>query len=350
MSNHYKCSPRQARKFVLECIAAGLVPFLQSSPGMGKSSIVKRVAKDFSLKVIDHRLSTSEPTDMTGLPRFDAKGFATFAPFVDLFPIAGTPLPPDKEGWLLFLDEVNAASRSVQAAAYKLILDRMVGQHRLHDSVGMVMAGNLASDRAITNPLSTAMQSRVVHLELEINFKEWLEDVALPEKYDKRIIGFLMQFNNKLMDFKPDHHELTFCCPRTWEFVNRLLTDQTGAAKPVTDETAILLSGTITSGVAMEFVQFTKVYASLLSIYDIRKDPGNCALPNDNAMKWAVITNMMDSIDDDNFDDLATYADRFDLSFRILFYRSILVRKDELRLHPKWGSHASKIVKYLAAP
>lgn len=338
----FKCKPRQARKFIIECIQAGLVPFIQSSPGIGKSAIVRSIAQDFSLELIDHRLSTSEPTDMTGLPRFDQFGNAYFAPFVELFPLEDSEIPPGKEGWLLFLDEFNSAPRAVQAAAYKVVLDRMIGQRRLHPHVAVVAAGNLASDRAIVNPLSTAMQSRVVHLEMEVDFNQWLEDVALKQNYDSRIIAFLMQFNHKLMDFKPDHHEKTFSCPRTWEFVNRLI-----SGKTITDESAILLTGAITSGVAMEFVQFTKIYKDLVSIYDIRKDPTGCKIPTDNALKWAVVSNMMEKVDDENFKDLSIYASRFDLSFRILFYRSILIRKPGLRTHPEFGPAAAEIIKYI---
>lgn len=349
MSNLYTCKPRQVRKFIIECIQAGLVPFLQSSPGSGKSAITRSISNDFDLKLNDVRLSCQEPTDLTGLPGFK-DGRAYFAPFSELFPIEGTPLPQrlenekmvNRNGWLLFLDEFNSASRSVQAAAYKLILDRMVGQHRLHSNVAIVAAGNLTTDRAIVNPISTAMQSRLIHLEMIVDFNEWLEDVALKENYDSRIIAFLMQFNEKLMDFRPDHQEHTFCCPRTWEFVNRLIT-----GKEVNDETAILLTGAITSGVAMEFVQFTKVFKDMISIHDIRRDPKTCRLPTENALKWAVITHMMEKVDDKNFKDLHTYADRFDISFRILFYRSILIRKPELRTHPNFGPAAAGIERYL---
>jgi hypothetical protein len=343
MSNLYKCKPRQARRFIVDCIKAGLVPFLQSSPGMGKSSITKSVSNEFELKLIDHRLSTSEPTDMTGLPHFTPEGRAMFAPFSELFPVEGDPLPKGKSGWMIFLDEFNSAPRSVQAASYKLILDRMVGQHPLHSNVVIVAAGNLATDRAIVNPISTAMQSRVIHLEMEIDFDEWLEDVAFKEGYDSRIMAFLMQYPGKLMDFRPEHHEKTFCCPRTWEFVNRLIKNKS----TVNDEDAILLTGAVTSGVAVEFVQFTKVYADLVTIQDIQKNPKTCPVPKDINLRWATISHMMEKVDDTNFADLATYIERFDVSFKILFFRSTLIRKPTIRSHPAFGPAAAKIAAYL---
>lgn len=358
MANHFKATPRKVRKFIIDCITSGLTPNIIGSPGIGKSTVVRSVAEDFRLWLIDHRLSTSEPTDMTGLPKFRHDGVrerAFFAPF-DIFPLKGDPLPKDSkgeemEGWALFLDEANAAPRSVQAAAYKLTLDKKVGQHDLHQNVAIIMAGNLATDRAIVNPLSTAMQSRLIHIEMEVSHEEWNEDVAIKESYDPRIIAFLSQYPSKLMDFKPDHHELTFCCPRTWEFVNKLITgrDEEGNKfqKPINDDTKILLSGTITAGVALEFVKFTEVYANLLTIAEIQKDPKGCLVPQDSSLMWAVVTHMMDKIDTKNFDALATYADRFQLPFRILFYRSILIRRKELRTHKDFGKHIAQIANYI---
>lgn len=348
-----KCTPRQARKFIIQCIEAGLVPNILGSPGIGKSAIARGVGDDYKLHLIDERLSTADPTDMSGLPgkHRNKPDRATFHPF-DIFPLEDDKIPEGKDGWLLFLDEANAAPRSVQAAAYKLVLDRMVGQHRLHPNVAIVMAGNLSTDRAITNPISTAMQSRLIHMELEVSFQEWLEDVALPQKYDSRIIGYLSQYESKLMDFKPDHQDKTFCCPRTWEFVNRLLSkreeDGSITPRPVTNEMGILLSGAITSGVATEFVQFTAVYSRLISINDIISDPKQCPVPSDLSLKWATVTHMLEKINPKNFDDLATYVDRFnDIAFKILFYRSVLVRQPGLRSHPKFGPHVANIVKYL---
>lgn len=346
MSNILKCTPRQARRHIIECIQAGLVPYLQGSPGIGKSVITRSVGKEFALKLIDHRVSTSESTDATGIPEmFDMPGvgrLARFIPFADLFPIEKMPLPEGHEGWLLFLDEFSSAPRQVQAAFYKLMLDRMVGQHRLHSHVAIVAAGNLMTDRAIVNSLSTAMQSRLVHLELQVSFKEWLEDVAIPENYDSRIIAFLSRYPEKLMDFKPEHTEKTFCCPRTWEFMNKLV-----KGKEVTEDRTVLLSGVITSGVALEFAQFTQVYKDLISVHEIVKDPEDCRLPSDQALKWATITHLLENIDNQNFKPVTTYVDRFDLSFRILFYRMMLARKPKLRTHPEFGAVVSRMTPYL---
>ena len=146
MDNLFVCSPRQARSFIVQILEAGLVPYVESSPGCGKSTIMASIAKDFGLKMIDHRLSTSEPTDLSGLPHFTKDGEAAFAPFAELFPLEHTPLVAGTNGWMLFLDEFPAARKETQAAAYKLILDHMVGQHYLHERCVITAAGNRRND------------------------------------------------------------------------------------------------------------------------------------------------------------------------------------------------------------
>lgn len=341
-TNFYRCTPRQVRSMVIDILEAGLVPFVKSSPGIGKSSIMRSVAEELNLRLIDHRLSTSDPTDLSGLPQF-VDGKARFAPFSDLFPIQGTPLPKGRDGWAIFFDEFNSAKKDVQAACYKTILDRAVGQYPLHDNVVMMAAGNLETDRAIVNAIGTAMQSRVITLQMEVHFPDWRQDVALAQNYDNRIVAFHeMNKGAKLMDFRPDHQEHTFCCPRTWEFMNRLV-----QGREVTEDKTPMYAGTITSGVAAEFVQFCQVYKNLITVKQILANPETCPVPHETPMKWATVSNMMGHVDDETFEKLATYANRLGLDFRVLFFRSVMVRHKHLRHHDAFRGAMVELSRYL---
>jgi hypothetical protein len=345
----YKSSPRAIRKFITRILAAGRVPFVKSSPGMGKSTIVKNIAKEFNMMVIDHRMSTSAPEDMSGLPTFitvthpngTETRVASFIPF-DIFPTTNTPLVEGTEGWIVFLDEFNSAPKTVQAASYKLILDREVGQEKLHERVMVVCAGNLDTDRAIVNSMSTAMQSRVIHLEMEINFDEFMKDVALPFKWDNRIVAYLSYKPSMIMDFRPDHNEHTFCCPRTWEFMNDLIQGQ-----EVLIEDAPLYAGTITSGVALDFIQFTKVYASLPKISVVLSDPENVQIPQDPPSRYAAIMYLTEHTNDKTLAGISVYINRFTAEFRILFFRTLMIQQPALREHPAFRSALLDLSRYL---
>lgn len=353
----FTCDPRQTKAFVEHCMNCDLVPFIEGSPGVGKSAIIRQIAKQYNLKMIDYRLATADPTDIQGLPHFEREIYeytdsnneiktheqsvAKFVPF-NQFPIEGTNLPKDKNGWLLFLDEFNQAPRSVQAAAYQLVLDHKVGQYKLDSRCKIVCAGNLDTDNAITNNLGTAMQSRLIHIEIVPNFTCWLEDVALPNKYDERIIAFLNMHNNLLMDFEPDHEDKTFACPRTWEFTNKLIIGQKDL-KPLQP----LLAGTITSGVAVEFVTFSEIYKDLVTIESIVKDPVNTKLPDSKAIQYALITSLVLKTNKSNIEPISIYIDRMSQSFKVLFYKMFLKIHPELLNHPAIKKTLKVLYKYL---
>lgn len=307
----------------------------------GKSQIAKQIAKNLNLQLIDIRLSQMDSTDLSGLPHFTSDGKAEFVPF-NIFPIESTPLPNGKDGFLIFVDELNSASRNVIAAAYRVILDKEVGQHKLHPNVAIICAGNLASDKAIVNNMGTAMQSRLIHLVLETNFNGWLEEVAIPHDYDHRVIAFLAQYPNKLMDFKPDHSELTYCCPRSWEFMHRLV-----KGKEVSQDKIPLYAGTITSGVAVEFVTFCKLFDNLITFKEIIKSPSTCTIPSDSSLRWATLTSILSNVTVDTFEAVATYADRFSMDFRVFFYRAVLAKSPQLKSEPAFIKRLVTISKYL---
>jgi hypothetical protein len=338
LASAMRVTPRKLTYLVAKILEAGLVPFITGSPGIGKSAITHKLAQMGNLQLIDHRLSTSAPEDMSGLPMFN-NGMADFAPFAGLFPIDGiSTLPPGKSGWLLFLDEFNSAEKEVQKAAYKLILDRMVGQHHLHPDVQIICAGNLTTDKAFVSDMSTAMQSRVIHVELKVDFKEWLEDVAIPFKYSQQVIAFLSRHEDYLMNFDPNHDDKTFCCPRTWEFVDRLV-KVSGNDKKIDEMLTPAFAGTISAGIAVEFVQFTAVYDQLPSMASILA--GTATVPSGLDLRWATISMMAAGVNLDKRDDLSKlthYANQFDLALKVLFYRMALVRFPQLRREPTFAA------------
>jgi hypothetical protein len=355
MSNNiYEATPRRTREYVMDCIEAGLVPFVKSSPGMGKSSIMRSIAQHYGLYLIDHRLSTSQPEDLSGLPEFvtlDAgtdyeRRRARFTPF-DLFPGKDTPVPKGYDGWMIFFDEMNSAETDVQAACYKPILDKIVGQMPLHERCVITAAGNLSTDKAIVNDISTAMQSRVVHIKMALSHEEWVEDVAITEDYDERIIGYNHFDPDALMNFKPDHQDETFTCPRTWEFMNKLVKD-----KEVTDRKTTLYTGAIGQDHGSAFVAYSHLHGQIMTLKDVLADPENAPVYNEydeggSQKLWGITTHLMKHVDDKNIGDICIYINKLGLTHRILFYRRTMAKLPHLRQHPAFIKGAASIAHHM---
>ena len=74
-------------------------------------------------------------------------------------------------------------------------------------------AGNLETDNAIVQPMSTALQSRLAHLELVVDSKEWV-NWATSNGIDHRITSYINFKPGNLYTFNPDHTDKTYASPR----------------------------------------------------------------------------------------------------------------------------------------
>ncbi len=357
-----KITLNQAAPMLKDYLLAGLVPILKGSPGLGKSAVIHALAKDLNLKVIDLRLAQCDPTDLLGFVKLekDSNGNMRggYAP-MEMFPIENDPLPiktpgikagtelPDGtivatdipptfySGWLLFLDEITSAKQSVQAASYKLILDRMVGLHKLHDCVFMVGAGNLETDNAIVEEMSTAIKSRMVHMELQAKPQDFIE-YALQAGFDYRITAYLQYKPESFYTFKPDAEDPTYACPRTWEFADRLL-------KLPNFEFNMhgvnLICGAISEGVGRDFSAFAKLKDDLPLMSDIIAKPTVTPVPQEISVIWMLTGALAHHVDKASFDPILQYIKRLPLEFQVVSLRQIMKKDASFISHPemsKW--------------
>ena len=139
--------------------------FVWGGPGIGKSDLVDQITVSMEGYMIDLRLALMEPTDLRGMPYYnkEANNMSWAAPvdlpteeFAAQYPVV-----------VLFLDELNSAPPSVQAAAYQLILNRRIGTYKLPDNVVVVAAGNRETDKGVTYKMPKPLANRFVHLKLD---------------------------------------------------------------------------------------------------------------------------------------------------------------------------------------
>lgn len=215
-------TPSETYEFVTNALYCKQVPYIAGPPAIGKSQIIHQVADDANALMIDLRLSQMLSEDMTGLPERDEKrGKAVYLPF-DTFPLEGDTIPDGYSGWLLFLDELSSATEEVLAAAYSIILDRMVGGKKLHPKCLVVAAGNRASDSAIARELPDTLITRMLPVEMKVSTKDWLYWTTTHANANEAVVDFIKKNSNML--YAPtkakEREELeTYPTPRGWEKV-----------------------------------------------------------------------------------------------------------------------------------
>lgn len=268
--------------------------------------------------------------DLAGLvnPNKDKENFS-YLP-LDEFPLENTPIPQGKDGWLLFLDEFNSADKYTAAAAYKLLLDRMIGKHKLHPNVRIICAGNKLTDGAIVHKLGTAIQSRVIHYELEINLKEWLSWCENDSGFHPLIHPFLSFRPELINNFDPKKEVITYGSPRTWEMLSKQL--NAGLLSLNADDYVPAIIGTVGEQAGQEFISFLSVFSSLPSIQDIEADPVNAIMPDEIGAKWALGIHLADKINSTNENQVVTYLERMaESDIKVVVYRTLLKTYPNLR-------------------
>ena len=254
--------PKNAKKSLRKAFKSKRPIFLWGPPGIGKSDIIKQLGTELEAHVIDVRLSLWEPTDIKGIPFFDSNdGTMRWAPPSEL---PSKEFAAQHKQVVLFLDEMNSAAPSVQAAAYQLVLNRKVGAYELPDNVVIVAAGNRETDKGVTYRMPAPLANRFVHLEMQVDWDDW-QDWAIENKLHKDVVGFLTFSKKDLYDFDPKSGSRAFATPRSWSFVSELLTDDDCDVDTLTD----LACGSVGEGLAVKFMAHRKHASKMPNPTDI---------------------------------------------------------------------------------
>ena len=255
-------SPNSAKASIKHALKKKRPIFLWGPPGIGKSEIVAQICDSLPKShLIDIRLSLWEPTDIKGIPYFDSNSGTM---------VWGAPseLPTEEfaaqfDYIVLFLDEMNSAAPSVQAAAYQLILNRKVGTYKLPDNVMIVAAGNREADKGVTYRMPAPLANRFIHLELAVNFDDWFQ-WSVVNNINTDVVGYLTFAKKDLYDFDPRSSSRSFATPRSWSFVSELLDDDLDE-----NTTTDLVAGAVGEGLAVKFMAHRKIAANMPNPSDI---------------------------------------------------------------------------------
>ena len=233
-------------------------------PGVGKSSVVARVAADGDLAFIDLRIGQLAPTDLRGLPVAEG-GLARWLP-PEFLPRSGRGV--------LFLDEINMAPPVIQGIAQQLILDRRVGSYVVPEGWFIWAAGNRKEDRAGVFDMPAPLANRFVHLDVAPDLDAF-RAYAVARGLHESIVAFL-SFRPALLH-RLDTTRPAWPSPRSWEMADALLRadlDVTPAVGPAA---------------ATELAAFAHVYSQLAGLERVLAgDVASVPFPAEPSTRYAL--------------------------------------------------------------
>lgn len=281
---------------LLSVLPTGLAVYMSSDPGIGKTHVVRAVARKLHAVVITLVASLLERFDLSGLPYTDTKGavsVTTPGGLTEQIPL--TRFAPNdlilklsKEGnpqggpVILYLNELNAAPPSTYAVFHRLINDgeRSINEFTLRDNVYVVGDGNPTSSRSVGHELPESIKRRLIMYSVKTDVPAWLA-WAQENGIDGRIMSFFSTegFGRHLNDFDPlrSRERMTYASPASWEKASTLLRTLTS-----NDLSAALrrVSGAVGPEAATAFTGYMAHADDIPNIGSILESPETAVLPD----------------------------------------------------------------------
>jgi len=309
-------NPSKAASAIQVGLNADIPVMIWGAPGVGKSETVFQIGASLGIPVRDIRLSQMDPVDIRGIPSC-----------LDGYTIWNVPhfLPnPDVEPeGIMFFDEINQASHSVQAAAYQLILDRKVGDYELPEGWRIICAGNRAQDRALANKMSSALNNRLIHVDFEPQLNDWV-NWANNNNIRPEIVSFMRFRPEMLHDHDPGKDHRSFATPRTWAYASRILDNATP------DLEYEMLIAAVGEAAAGEFMSYIRIYRDLPDIESIEKDPQGTPMPSEPASLYATAGMLSEHMTEKNIPKVNEYLRRMPDEFQVPTVKMTIQRSPDL--------------------
>lgn len=323
-----------------------------AQPGVGKSTIFRKVFRRLGLPDITINLALSDGTDLKGLPSFidyaDGKAVKWVKEHVFL---ARKPIA-------VFLDEIFQAMTQVQNAAAPVILENRIDDTPLHSGSWVCAASNRAEDKAGTNRVPSHIPNRATILygpDVSIDeFSEYLLDggssqtvegqyqppLPAPAERDIRVIQFARMKGERAFHFNPS--EMVNSTPRQMEWVAQFL--------PVMPESVMfdIVGGRVGEGLAAELKAFIKIADQLPPREKILLEPKKAPVPEEPSALYLVTGMLAQCASATNFDSICTYMQRVPPEFQAMLV------KDAMRQHPEivstkafvsWGVKFAEVLR-----
>lgn len=335
-------------------------------PGIGKTQTVRAYAESINYDLDTIILGRIPPVDIGGIyaPDFNRRELVHFR---TTRLIGASSFPHDKDGLIVFFDEIGSAAEDTQVAIQSILQEMEQDGQRVDRRIMFVCATNLPEHTGGANDLVASLRSRLLFVDFKFDMESWFRKARsewniLPEIYSfnqwKDGGSLLGRDNaNSMQLSNPD--------PRGWNKVNFGLR---GALTSKKCETAFelfskhpelvrrIVAGQIGEPMSQEFCGFLKAQGALPTVREVLDGPDIAALPKEACEQYAIVFNLeyamsqlaeKGRIPSHNIEAVYHYIQRLPRPMAVLAFRKITKTVDQFNTHRCFGEFREKYASLL---
>ncbi|OOM16419.1 AAA family ATPase [Clostridium saccharobutylicum] len=202
------------------------VPLIIGESGVGKTSLVKYIAKNNGYYLVTIDANLLKEGEIGGLPVVENR-VTIYATHHKLTEIDRALKNNENANVILFIDELNRCDHAVAQELMNLILNREINGYVLDERVKVIAAMNPSNkndgfynSQYEVVDMDPAQEDRFVWVELDSDIKEWIKWAMSDNgNINEHIIEFLSTFPEYL--HTPNTDETIKATPRSWERVSK---------------------------------------------------------------------------------------------------------------------------------
>lgn len=202
------------------------VLFLSSKPGIGKSALMRSIAKKLNYNYIDIRLSMIDETDIGLYPKIKEIDGEDYLYHVTPY---WAKLANDRPT-IIHFEELNRTTLHIRNAALQILLERQIGPFfTFNENVYFVSSGNLGDkDDTDVEEFDKALDGRLIHIFHDLTLEEWIDYFA-NDNIHKSIIEFLISNKKYYYQYPSDSSRYkSYASPRSWTFLSDFIVKNYG--------------------------------------------------------------------------------------------------------------------------
>ena len=258
----------------------------RGAPGIGKTSFVRAAAAKLGIDYIE--VNPTMPADEVGgipdLIREAGKPTRTDYAMPNWF-----PMDPNTKA-ILCLDDALQGDKLMQQTLANLIQARNLRGHPLPKGVMIVATGNRVEDNAGVTRMLSHLADRMTIFHVEPDTQSWIDNFALPNGVDERIIAYVTQYPDELNDFNAKAEKCA--TSRTWEAVSGRMAfidslNFSGNEKVYQKTAQAILTGELGMGKATKFWAFCQMWGKVPDVDAILQNPKAVEVVKETDIQYA---------------------------------------------------------------